>query len=118
MKFGVLYDFRNPAAWRRPWAAMYRALCWATEGAAYVGDTYRRWYAAAADRPVDTSEESFSTVWQLVGDAESVIDQVHAYHDELPFEQLIMLVHLAGMHPETSLESLSLFSRKVLPRFK
>ena len=86
--------------------------------AAYVRDTYRRWYAAAADRPVDTSDESFSITWQLVGDGESVIDQIHAYHDELPFEQLIMLVHLAGMHPEASLESLTLFSRKVLPRFK
>jgi alkanesulfonate monooxygenase SsuD/methylene tetrahydromethanopterin reductase-like flavin-dependent oxidoreductase (luciferase family) len=84
----------------------------------YVRDTYRRWYAAAADRPPDTSEESFSTTWQLVGDAESVINQIHAYHDELPFEQLIMLVHLAGMDPEKSFESLSLLSSKVLPRFR
>jgi alkanesulfonate monooxygenase SsuD/methylene tetrahydromethanopterin reductase-like flavin-dependent oxidoreductase (luciferase family) len=83
-----------------------------------VRNTYRRWYAAAADRAVDTSDESFSATWLLVGDAESVTDQIEAYHDEVPFEQLIMLVHLAGMDPATSNEALRLFSAKVLPRFK
>ncbi len=26
MKFGVLYDFRNPARWARPWTALYRSI--------------------------------------------------------------------------------------------
>lgn len=26
VKFGLLYDFRNPAAWRRPWASHYQAI--------------------------------------------------------------------------------------------
>ncbi len=26
MRFGLVYDFRNPAAWRKPWPEVYAAL--------------------------------------------------------------------------------------------
>ena len=80
-------------------------------------DLYRRWYGEAADRPVDTSEDSFGSAWQLMGEPSSVVEQIAAYHEELPFDELVMLVHLAGTPVEASTRALRLFAERVRPRF-
>lgn len=85
--------------------------------AAYVRDLYRKWYGEAADRPVDASGDSFSTAWQLMGEPASVVEQIAAYREELPFDELVMLVHLAGTPIDASTRALRLFAERVRPRF-
>lgn len=84
--------------------------------AAYVRDRYRAWYREAADRPIDTSDSSFTTAWELMGEPSAVVEQIERYHEEVPFDELVMLVHLAGMPTDMSARSLGLFAERVRPR--
>jgi alkanesulfonate monooxygenase SsuD/methylene tetrahydromethanopterin reductase-like flavin-dependent oxidoreductase (luciferase family) len=92
--------------------------------ASYMQTSYRSWYGEAADLPVDTIEPMPANSyplpldWYWIGDPGFIAEQLARSHDEVPFDQLIMVMHLPGMDIERSQASITRFATDVLPRFK
>jgi alkanesulfonate monooxygenase SsuD/methylene tetrahydromethanopterin reductase-like flavin-dependent oxidoreductase (luciferase family) len=92
--------------------------------ATYMQTSYRQWYGQAADLPVDTvaatpaNEYPLPLDWYWIGEPGFITDQLLAAHAEVPFDQLIMVLHFAGADLSQSQSSISRFARHVLPRFK
>jgi hypothetical protein len=92
--------------------------------ATYMQTSYREWYGEAGDLPVDTTEPQpangypLPLDWYWIGDSGFIAEQVEASHEEVPFDQLIMVMHFPGMDAEQSHASITRFATDVLARFK
>jgi probable F420-dependent oxidoreductase len=112
---GPIAALRN--VWLGDWAE-------AAPFATYMQTSYRQWYGEAADLPVDTLDPQpangypLPLDWYWIGDSSFIIDQLHAAHNEVPFDQMIVVQHLAGVDVAQSNASIRRFAAHVLPRFK
>jgi alkanesulfonate monooxygenase SsuD/methylene tetrahydromethanopterin reductase-like flavin-dependent oxidoreductase (luciferase family) len=92
--------------------------------ATYMQTSYRQWYGEAADLPVDTSDAQpadgypLPLDWYWIGDPSFIADQLQAAHSEVPFDQLVMVLHLPGVDVTESNAAIRRFAAHVLPRFK
>jgi alkanesulfonate monooxygenase SsuD/methylene tetrahydromethanopterin reductase-like flavin-dependent oxidoreductase (luciferase family) len=99
---------------------------WSEAGpyATYMQTSYRKWYGEAGDLPVDTTEPRpangypLPLDWYWIGDPGFIAEQIAAAHAEVPFDQLIMVMHFPGIDVEQSRASITHFATDVLPRFK
>jgi probable F420-dependent oxidoreductase len=109
------------AALRNVWVGDWSE---AARFAIYMQSSYRQWYGEAADLPVDSVDTQpangypLPLDWYWIGDPSFIVDQLHAAHNELPFDQMIMVLHLAGVDVAQSNASIRRFATHVLPRFK
>jgi alkanesulfonate monooxygenase SsuD/methylene tetrahydromethanopterin reductase-like flavin-dependent oxidoreductase (luciferase family) len=99
---------------------------WSRAGpyATYMQTSYRQWYGEAADLPVDTAEPQAANGyplpldWYWIGDPAFIAEQLEISREEVPFDQLIMVMHFPGMDVAESSASIRRFASSVLPRFK
>jgi alkanesulfonate monooxygenase SsuD/methylene tetrahydromethanopterin reductase-like flavin-dependent oxidoreductase (luciferase family) len=109
------------AALRNVWVGDWEQ---AAPHATYMQTSYRRWYGEAADLPVDTAEPRAANGyplpldWYWIGDPEFIVEQIEAAREDVPFDHLIMVMHMPGMEWAQSGASIARFATDVLPRFK
>ncbi len=86
----------------------------------YQTEAYDAWGAAGQHATAATEAEGERRARQtwMIGNADEVEAQIHAYHQRLPFTQLIGFGVPPGMAPARMTPALERFAREVMPRLR
>lgn len=88
----------------------------------YQTEAYAQWdfsgLGATADAPTEAEVEQLARRTWMIGTADDVAAQIRAYHDRLPFTQLIGFSVPPGMAPEQMNPALERFAREVMPKLR
>jgi alkanesulfonate monooxygenase SsuD/methylene tetrahydromethanopterin reductase-like flavin-dependent oxidoreductase (luciferase family) len=88
----------------------------------YQQNQYVSWFNETSDRPFGsgllTSARTVHGPAALVGTPDQVLDQILAYHREVPFTHLSFFSYLPGMRYDDALASLKLFAKEVMPSLR
>jgi alkanesulfonate monooxygenase SsuD/methylene tetrahydromethanopterin reductase-like flavin-dependent oxidoreductase (luciferase family) len=86
----------------------------------YQTEAYDEWGAAGLQTTTDSQAELERRARQtwMIGNAEEVEAMIRAYHERLPFTQLLSFGVPPGMEPEMMNPALERFAREVMPRLR